>query len=458
MSILDALRVQKANQQSVSQLAMLPQKEIIRLAQMGHIPADVVPVVINEKARMAQEAAQLQASAQMQQGQPPTVIEQAMQANAQAEMPEAGVAALPTDGMFQGQNFQAGGIVAFNGEDGSFVEGPTGLRMLREEATPKRGRLPSLAESIAEAQRMAAPYFAESPEEAALKQARSKGILSKEDMDRQMYMRLAEAGLGIMAGQSPYAFSNIGAGALPALKGYAEDVKAQKAMQLEGLKGAAEAARAKRLEGLKTVELGSQIYGKELENVYRMASLDRNTDFQRRVKNFTPRAMAELGTDDPNDPRVIALATDMADASAGYALGRAASTAATTTAGQDVQRLAQMAANIRTAENEISAELKKITNPNAKIYNNLIKEGKHEEAAEFRANLLRQRVEKMSELMLPASPPTPAQSRPSSGAPTKPDISKVQGAPSGATVGKLVENKGWEVLSSDGKLLGYLQP
>jgi hypothetical protein len=55
MSILDALKVQKANQQSVSELAALPQNEIIRLAQMGQIPADVVPVVINEKARMAQE-------------------------------------------------------------------------------------------------------------------------------------------------------------------------------------------------------------------------------------------------------------------------------------------------------------------------------------------------------------------------------------------------------------------
>ena len=52
MSILDALRVQKANQRSIADLAVLPQNEIIRLAQMGHIPADVVPVVISEKARM----------------------------------------------------------------------------------------------------------------------------------------------------------------------------------------------------------------------------------------------------------------------------------------------------------------------------------------------------------------------------------------------------------------------
>ena len=37
--------------------------------------------------------------------------------------------------------------------------------------------------------------------------------------------RLLEAGLGIMGGTSPYAFTNIGQGALPAAKGAAEDVK-----------------------------------------------------------------------------------------------------------------------------------------------------------------------------------------------------------------------------------------
>lgn len=39
------------------------------------------------------------------------------------------------------------------------------------------------------------------------------------------YMRLLEAGLGIMGGTSPYAFTNIGQGAIGAAKGYAEDIK-----------------------------------------------------------------------------------------------------------------------------------------------------------------------------------------------------------------------------------------
>jgi hypothetical protein len=38
-------------------------------------------------------------------------------------------------------------------------------------------------------------------------------------------LRLLEAGLGILGGESPYAFVNIGKGATPALKGFAKDIK-----------------------------------------------------------------------------------------------------------------------------------------------------------------------------------------------------------------------------------------
>ena len=117
MSILGALKVQKANQQSIADLAALPQNQIIRLAQMGQIPSDVVPVVISEKARMAQEAANMRAAQQAGGGEMPTVIEQAMRANAQQEMPraaaESGVAGIPLGQMFREENFKSGGIVAF---------------------------------------------------------------------------------------------------------------------------------------------------------------------------------------------------------------------------------------------------------------------------------------------------------------------------------------------------------
>jgi hypothetical protein len=122
MSILDALRVQQAENSSVRDLAMLPQAQIIKLAQMGQIPPAVVPIIISEKARMSQQAAQMQAA---QSPAPPTVLEQAMAQNAQAEVPLTGVAAIPTQ-MFNEQNYASGGIVAF--DDGGEVR--TGVRKM----------------------------------------------------------------------------------------------------------------------------------------------------------------------------------------------------------------------------------------------------------------------------------------------------------------------------------------
>ena len=142
------------------------------MAQLGEIPADVVPVIISEKARMAQEQAQRQASAQ---GGQQTVIDRAMQTNANAEagipvppqqppqggpgipqaMPQGmpaqqalqgapqgipqgapqqapqgappqgmaagGLANIPVDRMFNDQNFQTGGIVALAGGGSDFT-------------------------------------------------------------------------------------------------------------------------------------------------------------------------------------------------------------------------------------------------------------------------------------------------------------------------------------------------
>jgi hypothetical protein len=46
---------------------------------------------------------------------------------------------------------------------------------------------------------------------------------SKAARQQDKYMRLLEAGLGIMGGTSPYAMANIGQGAMGAAKGYAQD-------------------------------------------------------------------------------------------------------------------------------------------------------------------------------------------------------------------------------------------
>lgn len=54
---------------------------------------------------------------------------------------------------------------------------------------------------------------------------------SKGDRTEAANLRLIEAGLGILGGESPYAFVNIGKGAAPALKGFQEDIKELKKIE-----------------------------------------------------------------------------------------------------------------------------------------------------------------------------------------------------------------------------------
>jgi hypothetical protein len=74
---------------------------------------------------------------------------------------------------------------------------------------------------------------------------------AKGSREEAKYARLLEASLGMLGGESPYAFVNIGKGGAPALKGYGEDVKALRAeergrikelMGIEGLRQEAKRA------------------------------------------------------------------------------------------------------------------------------------------------------------------------------------------------------------------------
>lgn len=457
MSILDALKVQKASQQSITDLATLPQNEIIRLAQMGHIPADVVPVVISEKARMAKEAANMRAAAQMQQqgGRMPTVIEQAMQANAQAEAPqmppglpgampgaqaqapmqmppqaqpqaapqEAGVAGLPTGQMFQGQNFQAGGIVGYNGEEGSFVETPGGLNVLKEELQPKApGAGPaSLAEFIQQYKGLTAGARVESPEEIAYREAVKKGSLSKGDIEQQKYMRLLEAGLGIMGGESPYAMTNIGKGAQAALKGYGEDLASQRAAKMTELKTAAESARTRRSEELQDIQGGAKLYESYLD---RELKKDIARDSQLGAKyadNYL--AMKKAGGDNRPDEVIRDEGYRTFFQEYGFASGRAATQATIAAGNQAVQAAGVTERYANQAQDSVDKTLGKISSPESREYRKLQKESP-EQAAQYRQRLINQRAQELAAAGAaaggggaPAAPAAPA-ARPAPSAPT----------------------------------------
>lgn len=252
MSILDALRLQRSEQNSVRDLAMLPQAQIVQLAQSGQIPADVVPIIISEKARMAQQAAQLQAQPPQQ-----TVIEQAMAQNAQAETPMNGVAAIPTQ-MFQPKNYATGGIVAFQGG------GATDPFFEATEATPAYTPPGAAVGSIDAYIQEAAARRAEArkPTEAMLALERALVDPKRTEAMRQeaRNMALLQAGLGILGGTSPYALQNIGRGAAPAAEAYGRQMGDIRRQEREGIAQRAALDARKQEQALADIAAGEAAY------------------------------------------------------------------------------------------------------------------------------------------------------------------------------------------------------
>lgn len=429
MSILDALRVQKANQRSIAELAALPQNEIIRMAQMGHIPADVVPVVISEKARMAKDMANMQAAAQVQGG-VPTVIEQAMQQNAAAEAPPpaGGVADLPTGDMFQEQNFQSGGIVAFSGADQSFVQGPTGLNVLASELPDQEVGDPGLDKYVQQFKRLTAAAREQTPEEAAYLASVKKGTLTPEDKKQQMWLRGLQASLGILGGKSPNALQNIAEGSKEALQGYAADIKAQKAQQQTELKTAADLARAKRLEELGDITGGADLYKAAMERQQRLAIAQDNQLGQKFAKNYV--ALRRRAGDQRPDEALLDEGYRQFFKEYGFASGRAAtqagiaagqqSVAATTAAGAQSVQLAGIGERAAAqAQTSVDQTLSKMGSPDALEYRRLMRENP-DQAAEFRLRLVQKRAAELAAAnRAPGAAPRPAPgTAPASGAPS----------------------------------------
>jgi hypothetical protein len=253
MSILDALRVQRSGQKSVQELAQLPQQQIMQMAQMGQIPADVVPVIISEKARLAQQAAQAQA---MQNPPQPSVMDQAMQVNAQNE--QQGLPAIPTQGMFQEQNYQAGGIVGYAGPEGSVVGEDDALASYINRA-PQESR-PDFPTAVRQAQALMAPHLQQSQAE---KDYASMLTKPPADENNMMWMSLLRGGLKALGGSSPYANVNLGQGLGEAAQSYEEGLKEQQKQKLAYAKEMADQAKGQRQEGLAALTLGQKIYSDE---------------------------------------------------------------------------------------------------------------------------------------------------------------------------------------------------
>ena len=144
----------------------------------------------------------------------------------QAEAPQSqGVAGLDTGNMFNEQSYATGGIVAFaNNEDQ-----PVSRNMPDEYGIvmPPGATLDDISMEMQAANKLYGvdPDFYKTQ---AAELQRQRDELAA-DKTQAGWMGLARAGLGMAAGKSPYALSNIGEGIAGGVKDYAEAEKAERA-------------------------------------------------------------------------------------------------------------------------------------------------------------------------------------------------------------------------------------
>lgn len=154
MSILNAIKETKHNQDNILDLAKLPQALIMQMAQRGEIPKEMVMPILSKKAELVESAARMKAAQGLaeQGGAQPTVMDQYMGKIAQAENPapvappmaqapqqmaaapmpqgpeDVGIASQATQPM----SMAGGGIIAF--DDGGEVEDEDTYRKMVEDA------------------------------------------------------------------------------------------------------------------------------------------------------------------------------------------------------------------------------------------------------------------------------------------------------------------------------------
>jgi hypothetical protein len=100
----------------------------------------------------------------------------------------------------------------------------------------------------------------------------------KSELKDAAYMRLAEFGLGMAAGSSPYFAANVGKAGVEALKGYADDLRQKKKLDADDRKILTDIKRMERADArdnvIKTAEIGTRIFSEMSANERSRLSLD----------------------------------------------------------------------------------------------------------------------------------------------------------------------------------------
>lgn len=174
--------------------------------------------------------AQLKQKADVKQSDPDTAVAAAGEQAFRARMRNPGIGAAPAPSM---SKFAGGGIVAFAGPEGSFVEEPkAGPRSFEGQSRISYDQIfgqPSAEAMEANVARIKALTGENTAGQGMLDFLERRQAEGAGDKEKQGAMRFLQAGLGILGGASPYAGVNIGKGAEPAMAGAIADVKEQRA-------------------------------------------------------------------------------------------------------------------------------------------------------------------------------------------------------------------------------------
>ena len=291
------------------------------------------------------------------------------------------------------------------------------------------------------------------PEAQAYLEAQKAAAVSPEDRKQQEGARWLQAGLGILGEAGPFAMQNIGRGAAPALAGYSEDVKGQRAAGLASLKAQADIAEARRAEQLGDVKIAADLREKGLDRDAR-SNIARDSQLGAKFAENYVQMRRSAGDNRPEEvvrdegyrvffkeygyagPRVEAAKEIAKNADVTKAAGQT-STAVTAAQDLDVKK-----AEYDRKKREDTAQAWKgftenILDPQTREYMRL----KGTAAKEFEKNWKAEYLKSLPNFV----PPAAAAAQPPA---------KVQGLPAGASLGKQT-SKGVEVLDSTGKLIGY---
>jgi hypothetical protein len=133
-----------------------------------------------------------------------------------------------------------------------------------------------------------------------IEEVRKEKEALKGERQEAMNLRLIEAGLGILGGESPYAFVNIGKGATPALQGLAKDIKdlqkTRRALDKETMQ--LQVMQNQMAEG--KVRYGVDQFNKQEERAAKLAEKDKEIQFRmfdRLASDKTQRYVADASRD-----------------------------------------------------------------------------------------------------------------------------------------------------------------